>query len=79
MTGTSGRQRARSEVVAAYQVTRPDDGLWPAFAAAIHPLLQRIMAGEEEARTVAAIRDTLQPELISGELRVRDAEQVLEA
>ena len=37
------------------------------------------MAGEEEARPLAAIRDTLQPELISGELRVRDAEQVLEA
>jgi type I restriction enzyme S subunit len=30
------------------------------------------------ARTLAALRDTLLPKLISGELRVRDAEQKVE-
>ena len=32
----------------------------------------------EESRTLAALRDTLLPKLISGELRIRDAEKFLE-
>jgi type I restriction enzyme S subunit len=33
---------------------------------------------DNESSTLAALRDTLLPELISGELRVRDAERFLE-
>ena len=32
---------------------------------------------ERESRTLAALRDTLLPKLISGELRVKDAELAL--
>lgn len=32
---------------------------------------------QEESRTLAAIRDTLLPKLISGELRVPDAERIV--
>jgi type I restriction enzyme S subunit len=34
---------------------------------------------ERESHTLAAIRDTLLPKLISGELRVKDAARFLEA
>jgi len=33
---------------------------------------ERIVVGKQESRTLAALRDTLLPKLISGELRVED-------
>jgi len=39
---------------------------------------QKMFANEEENRTLAATRDLLLPRLMSGELRVKDAERVVE-
>jgi type I restriction enzyme S subunit len=36
------------------------------------------VANERESRTLAQLRDTLLPKLISGELRVKDAERFIE-
>lgn len=36
-------------------------------------------ANVEESRTLAALRDTLLPKLLSGELRVKQAEKLAEA
>jgi type I restriction enzyme S subunit len=41
-------------------------------------LFDRVMANEKENGTLAALRDTLMAKLISGELRVKDAERFLE-
>jgi type I restriction enzyme, S subunit len=41
----------------------------------VRPMLNRISAAYFEHRTLAALRDTLLPKLISGELRVKDAEK----
>ena len=40
-------------------------------------MMNRQKAGAQESLTLAALRDTLLPKLISGELRVKDAERVL--
>jgi type I restriction enzyme, S subunit len=42
------------------------------------PLRQRSHAAEVESRTLIALRDTLLPKLISGEIRMRDAEKIVE-
>lgn len=42
-------------------------------------LLRRAWVAERESGHLAALRDTLLPKLLSGELRVRDAERVVEA
>ncbi|QDL12103.1 hypothetical protein DP113_04635 [Brasilonema octagenarum UFV-E1] len=39
----------------------------------------KIGANEQESQTLASIRDTLLPKLLSGEIRVKEAEKVLEA
>ncbi|MCG5457768.1 restriction endonuclease subunit S [Micromonospora sp. PSH03] len=49
------------------------------FAGKAIPLHQRAAAATAENATLAKLRDTLLPELMSGRLRVRDAEQVVEA
>ena len=37
------------------------------------PLIEMIVANNVQSRTLAALRDTLLPKLISGEIRVPDA------
>jgi type I restriction enzyme S subunit len=44
----------------------------------LRPLDQRVASAYDENRTLASLRDTLLPKLMSGEIRVRDAEQVVE-
>lgn len=38
---------------------------------------ERALLGERQSRTLAAIRDLLLPKLMSGEVRVKDAERLL--
>ena len=45
----------------------------------IDPLLELQDANQEENRTLAATRDLLLPKLMSGEIRVKDAETIVEA
>ena len=47
-----------------------------AFAEIADPLVDRIVALVQQNTTLAALRDTLLPKLISGELRVSDAETI---
>lgn len=49
------------------------------FEAAAEPLLQFIEANVEASDALAATRDALLPKLISGELRIQDAERFVEA
>jgi len=43
----------------------------------VEPLFQRIKYSSEEQTTLTALRDTLLPRLISGKLRVPEAEAML--
>lgn len=49
-----------------------------AFDRMMRPMYLKVVEHERESRTLAALRDTLLPKLISGDLRVRDAEKFLE-
>ena len=70
MTGTSGRQRARTEALAPYQVAYPTAEVWTAFALIIEPLFSKIHVNSEESRTLAGQRDALLPRLVLGKLRL---------
>lgn len=48
------------------------------FARAVAPLHRRAAQATAESRTLAALRDTLLPQLMAGKLRVRDAEKIVE-
>jgi type I restriction-modification system DNA methylase subunit len=45
----------------------------------IEPLFAREALAVEEIKTLAALRDTLLPKLVSGELRIKDAERFVGA
>jgi type I restriction enzyme S subunit len=65
----------RSEVVAATRATKASDELMKRFSRAVGPLISMTAAHDRESRTLATLRDTLLPKLISGDLRVKDAER----
>lgn len=56
----------------------PSDDLLGSMDELVSPLDARQVHAAAETRTLASIRDTLLPKLISGELRVRDAERFIE-
>jgi type I restriction enzyme S subunit len=68
----------RPEVVASTRVVVADEKMVATFSQHISPMLKSIAHNERESRTLAQLRDTLLPKLISGELRVRDAEHIAE-
>lgn len=57
----------------------PPSQIMAAFDSLVRPIYKRIMQSERETRSLAALRDTLLPKLISGELRVADAERFVGA
>jgi type I restriction enzyme S subunit len=56
----------------------PSQAVAAAFNATTEPLISRILANCNESRTLATTRDLLLPRLMSGELRVKDAERLVE-
>lgn len=79
MTGSSGRQRVPASSLAHYLLAAAPQGVAAKFGALVQPLFARASANARESRTLAELRDTLLPQLISGELRVRDSERFVEA
>ncbi|RLB87116.1 MAG: hypothetical protein DRH50_17435 [Deltaproteobacteria bacterium] len=56
----------------------PQPDIVSSFEKLAYPLDENIRSFEEEIRTLSETRDTLLPKLISGELRVPDAEKLVE-
>jgi type I restriction enzyme S subunit len=67
----------RPDVIAATPIVRPDDDVFARFSRIAGCLLAKIAENERESRTLAQLRDTLLPKLISGELQVKDADGFL--
>lgn len=78
--GSTGTKMPRTNwlEMARYEVTLPPKRVAAAFSGLMEPFVARIVAGIHESHTLAALRDTLLPKLISGELRVKDAERFME-
>jgi type I restriction enzyme, S subunit len=60
-----------------YPVLNPPAELKAAFSDVVAPLWARIHENQASAQTLASIRDTLLPRLISGQLRLPEAEEAL--
>jgi type I restriction enzyme, S subunit len=56
----------------------PSNALTEIFARYVSPLLKARFNNEEQSRTLAALRDALLPKLLSGAIRVREADREVE-
>ena len=70
MPRTSWRAMSR------YPLCLPAESAVSAFHGIVSPALSRIVDNVHEFGTLAALRDTLLPKLVSGEIRVQDAESL---
>lgn len=77
MTGSSGRRRVQARVLERYLLPCPSPSVSKAFGSLVEPLFAKASANAGESRTLAELRDLLLPKLLSGELRVSQAEKVL--
>jgi len=77
--GSTGTKMPRTSWadMARYEIALPPDALAQAFNAIVRRQVDRLIAAVHESRTLAALRDALLPKLISGEIRVKDAERFL--
>ena len=79
-TGTSkSHQRISPPALLEQKVLACEDRCIRSFTDAMEPLLRRVLLNRFECRSLAASRDLLLPKLMSGELRVRDADELAEA
>ncbi len=80
VTGTSkSHQRVSPDSLLGLQVCPARPEVFNAFEQQAWPLLDRTTACREESRILAAQRDSLLPKLVSGAIRVKDAEGFLKA
>ena len=78
VTGTStSHQRVPPKALKAYEVLAGSPKVFAVFGDVIGGMLARILRNRSETATLAALRDTLLPKLITGELRVQAAEKFI--
>jgi len=68
-TGTTNLGLSREDFLS-YQIVIAPDGVQKKFDAAAEALERRFDVNDAESRTLAVLRDSLLPKLLSGELRV---------
>ena len=80
VTGTSNsHQRVKPDQLANVEVIAASDEAISAFETIAAPLLAKVHYNRQRAATLAQLRDTLLPRLISGKLRLPEAEREVEA
>ncbi|MEQ9307589.1 MAG: hypothetical protein RJQ14_27000, partial [Marinoscillum sp.] len=77
MVGTSGRQRVQNDPFLGYELAKPPSEIFNSFSEVVEPWFVKIRSNTIENQTLTALRDTLLPKLISGEVRVKDVEQTV--
>ncbi|MEZ4416166.1 MAG: restriction endonuclease subunit S [Gemmatimonadota bacterium] len=79
VTGTSNsHQRVKPEDFLRMPIVVPDEEVVRAAEGAFLPMIETQLSNLRESHTLAALRDALLPRLLSGELWVREAEQLVE-
>jgi type I restriction enzyme S subunit len=78
MVGSSGRQRVAAAQLVDFPLAPPDSKQMSAFGVTASMAFGHMRSLADESRNLSELRDTLLPKLMSGEIRVRDAETVVE-
>lgn len=76
--GTTGQTELNRERLGALMLLTPPARLQAAYGRFAGAVLSRAAACERASATAAAVRDALLPKLISGELRVKDADRFVQ-
>jgi type I restriction enzyme S subunit len=72
MTGTTGRQRVPVECFDKYKVVVPSKPVADRFGEYAKSVMRSMKSNDEQSETLTALRDSLLPKLLSGEVTVKD-------
>ena len=61
-----------------FKIVIPNQTILDLFGVKTKPLLDAIVKNKKESRSLTQLRDAFLPKLISGEIRIPDAERMLE-
>lgn len=75
--GGSAQPNASAQALAAANLPFPDEEVAHAFYEIVRSYDLKRVTNERETNTLTKLRDTLLPQLLSGSLRVPDAEQLV--
>jgi type I restriction enzyme S subunit len=78
MSGTSGRQRVEIGCFNSFPIVIPPAEIAVTFGDTVSPWFSQMKMNDEQSATLNVIRDALLPKLLSGEIRVKDAERFVE-
>ena len=78
MTGTTGRQRVPASCFDYYQFAVPTVPIVQEFGEIVKPIMNKIRVNNQQSHTLSQIQDRLLSKLLSGEIRVSDADGILE-
>jgi type I restriction enzyme S subunit len=73
-----GAGRLSTDLISKVKLMLPDECIGSTAAAELRPLVEIGAALRAENRSLQTLQDTLLPKLMSGQIRVRDAEKVVE-
>ncbi len=80
VTGTSNsHQRVKPDQLRDIRVFTAVESVIEAFSEAVRLPMEQVIQNRQQSHALAQLRDTLLPKLISGELRVSDAERIVGA
>ena len=80
VTGTSkSHQRVLPKSILACEVLTANPGLLALFDGTVSAMMNQLLSNRRESRELAQIRDLILPKLMSGEIRLLDAEKAMEA
>ena len=77
--GSTGQTELSRAKLGELKILVPSKQVLVAFDSAVEPLKNRVSLNERSAQTLSTLRDTLLPRLISGQLRLPEAQATLEA
>lgn len=75
--GSTGQTELSRSKLAELNIILPPRGILEAFDSIVQPVFKRFAGNLSQAQTLSSLRDTLLPRLISGQLRLSDAEELL--
>lgn len=78
MTGTSGRQRVPPSSLDQFLLAVPSSSVAARFGDIVSTVMSQVRANSEQTCCISALRDALLPRLLSGEIRVSEADKVAE-
>ena len=76
--GSTGQTTLKTDDIAGLKLVKPSNNILKLFYESIEVFYKRKHLNNEEIKVLIGLRDTLLPKLISGELRIPDAERFLE-